>query len=95
MSDCEIASLIADIERLAETQDWTELDRRVGDFAEGTPTRKVAIARQAIAQRLQPEFQPDRLELGKLRNEALRRSIDMLTTAERSAGHIRTRPRSG
>ena len=80
MSDYEINVLIMGIEQLAERQDQTELDRRVGDFAK-TTRHKAPQARQAIAQRLRPEFQPDCLELGELGNAGLRRAMDILTAA--------------
>ena len=73
---------IVAIEQFGEGQDWTGLDRRVTDFAEAARD-EIGLARQAIAQRIHPEFQPDQLEAAALRNKALRRALDILTAQER------------
>ena len=82
MDDPDIVALIVAIEQFGEAQDWTGLDRRVTDFAEAARD-KIGLARQAIAQRIHPEFQPDQLEAAALRNKALRRALDILTAQER------------
>ena len=82
MDDPDIVALIAAIEQFGKGQDLTGLERGVTDFAEAARD-KIGLARQAIAQRIHPEFEQDQLEAATLRNKALRRALDILTARER------------
>jgi hypothetical protein len=70
MDDPDIVALIAAIEQFGEGQDLTGLEPRVTDFAVAA-RGKIGLARQAIAQRIHPEFQQDQLEAATLRNRRL------------------------